>query len=340
MIPMSSTLPELSEVPEIVHSRQEIIPQDKKKYQHKPSNTNFRQQRLDASTPLLTPRVVTFAFLIIGIVFIPVGVSMVYLSDTVVEYEIRYDDICSEGQYCNLPITLPKMDPPVYMFYRLTNFYQNHRRYVSSRDPQQLVGLPVSSYSQLKLSCDPYISLDGGQDADKFYLPCGLMARSVFNDTYYLSQTTVENGLVNNTPIGLIKKGISWSQDNGLFKNPSQKAPGIRVVSNFEDEDFVVWMKPSPFPDFRKTYRKIDVALNGNYTLEIESNFPAKILNSEKYVIFSTSSAIGGKNDIIGWLYIVCGGLLIFQAIAFGIQQLCCPRKWADERYLEWNKNK
>ena len=31
------------------------------------------------------------------------------------------------------------MDPPIYMYYKLTHFYQNHRMYVKSRDDSQLV---------------------------------------------------------------------------------------------------------------------------------------------------------------------------------------------------------
>lgn len=31
-------------------------------------------------------------------------------------------------------------DGPIYVYYELENYYQNHRRYVSSRDPYQLEG--------------------------------------------------------------------------------------------------------------------------------------------------------------------------------------------------------
>jgi hypothetical protein len=32
-------------------------------------------------------------------------------------------------------------DGPMYVYYELQNFYQNHRRYVSSRDAYQLEGV-------------------------------------------------------------------------------------------------------------------------------------------------------------------------------------------------------
>ena len=42
---------------------------------------------------------------------------------------------------------------PIYVYYQLDNFYQNHRRYVKSRSNEQLMGndLEVSQLDE----CDP-----------------------------------------------------------------------------------------------------------------------------------------------------------------------------------------
>lgn len=70
----------------------------------------------------------------------------------------------------------------VYFYYGLSNFYQNHRRYVMSKDDAQLHGdaTPLSS------SCEPYRTNQEG----KSYAPCGAIAMSLFNgepDFYVLS---------------------------------------------------------------------------------------------------------------------------------------------------------
>lgn len=46
---------------------------------------------------------------------------------------------------------------PVYVYYQLNNFYQNHRRYVKSRDSSQLNGnyVPVDKLGD----CDPIITV-------------------------------------------------------------------------------------------------------------------------------------------------------------------------------------
>ena len=65
------------------------------------------------------------------------------------------------------------------MYYGLTNFYQNHRRYVRSRDDNQLHG-DILSYGDLNSDCDPYkTGTDNG--TSKGYAPCGAIANSLFN---------------------------------------------------------------------------------------------------------------------------------------------------------------
>lgn len=67
----------------------------------------------------------------------------------------------------------------VYIYYGLTNFYQNHRRYVRSRDDDQLHGT-MKSPSDLQDDCAPYktISING---TVKGVAPCGAIANSLFN---------------------------------------------------------------------------------------------------------------------------------------------------------------
>ena len=59
-----------------------------------------------------------------------------------------------EDNPCNLTLFVPKrMEPPIYMYYKLTNYYQNHRRYVRSRDDKQLQGEAIVGISDLESSC-------------------------------------------------------------------------------------------------------------------------------------------------------------------------------------------
>lgn len=300
----------------------------------RPANTAFKQQRLKAWQPILTPKPVILSFLIIGIIFIPIGIGIVISSNEVVEVDVRYDTTCDVGNVCNITLNVPHdMKSPVYLYYRLENYYQNHRRYVQSRSDDQLRGLYVDSYSSLT-NCDPYISLNenSNDQPELFYLPCGLISKSVFNDTFSLW-----NG---DAPINLRKNGIAWASDREKkFKNPPASTPGIRVIPDFEDEDFIVWMRTAGLPDFKKLYRIIDQDIPaGEYTVVVTSNYPVSSFSGKKHVVLSTTTWIGGKNPFLGYAYIVVGAVCFLQGILFGLKHKISPRKLGDTKYLEWNK--
>jgi len=68
------------------------------------------------------------------------------------------------------------MESPVFMYYKLSNFYQNHRRYVKSYSSDQLKGNTPDYGTVQGGDCKPLDVSNG-----KIIYPCGLIANSVFN---------------------------------------------------------------------------------------------------------------------------------------------------------------
>lgn len=68
------------------------------------------------------------------------------------------------------------MDPPIYFYFELDNYFQNHRRYVKSRSDEQLRG-DISALGE----CSP-IERNG---TGAFIVPCGLIGNSFFNGMEY-----------------------------------------------------------------------------------------------------------------------------------------------------------
>lgn len=81
---------------------------------------------------------------------------------------------------CRLRFELPSdLQQPVFLYYKLTNFYQNHRRYVQSLDVNQLKGKAVGASSLQNGNCRP-LGRDPNDNSKAIY-PCGLIANSMFN---------------------------------------------------------------------------------------------------------------------------------------------------------------
>ena len=88
---------------------------------------------------------------------------------------------------------------PLNVYYMLKNFYQNHRRYVSSRNSQQLMGQDLTA-SDVKLNCDPLY-----QSGNLTLNPCGLIASSFFNDVITLTSSSQS--------YKMDESDISWQSD-------------------------------------------------------------------------------------------------------------------------------
>lgn len=101
------------------------------------------------------------------------------------EHKYTYDkgssSVChieepNEGLQCEVSITIDQdVDGPLYFYYELTNFYQNHRRYYMSRSIGQLQGERLGK-SDVALDCSPLV-----QNGSLLLNPCGLVANSYFN---------------------------------------------------------------------------------------------------------------------------------------------------------------
>lgn len=315
---------------------------DNKELSRKPPDTAFQQQRLKAWQPLLTPRYVIITFLLTGGLFMCLGVIILRASNQVYEQTIRYDNVV--GNSVNFTITR-EVEPPIYVYYQLTNFYQNHRRYVKSRSEVQLRGDGLDTSG-----CDPLESWNGS----KLY-PCGLVANSVFNDT--LSGSVTQNGITtdlfkitDNTgcvgPNCWFETEISWESDRTQkFKQISGEATTVgpntdgSLLPNVTDEHFIVWMRTAGLPTFKKLYARLpELKLEKGdvLTIEFDDQFAVSSFGGEKAIVISTTTWLGGKNIFLGWVYVVVASMCLVLGIVFLMKHKLSPRNLGSMQYFNW----
>lgn len=357
----------------------EEVPSSRKS--KRPPNSAFRQQRLKAWQPILSPQSVLPLLIIVAAIFAPIGIGLIITVNNVQNLSIDYSDCrtLAGGSYINIPSkyvryhfkgkpsAVPqwkvnsadgitkcylKFEVPndikksIYIYYKLTNFYQNHRKYVSSFDIRQLKGEAVDA-DDLVSECKPLKESDG-----KAIYPCGLIANSLFNDTISLSLNNTSN---KNDSYELTNKGISWSTDRKRYKktkynasqivpppNWSKKYPDGYTDDNIPDvstwEELQVWMRTAGLPKFYKLAAKNETSTlkKGTYETTVELNYPVQIFGGSKSYILTTNSIIGGRNMSLGIVYLIVAGIAILFGVIFVIKLIITPRKMGDHTFLHF----
>ncbi|KAL4387097.1 hypothetical protein GQ457_09G004010 [Hibiscus cannabinus] len=300
-----------SEMPETVNDEQRRRDRESAFYL-------FTQQRLPACKPVLTPT------------WFDSRVSSSFLQ--VVEIEERYDIECVPEPFRNDKVSyiqadsIPKncslllkvdqyMKAPIYIYYQLDNYYQNHRRYIRSRSDQQLLHGRNSHGTSF---CRPVES-----NNNRPIVPCGLIAWSLFNDTFTFIRGKAE--------LKVNRTNIAWESDRDHkfgknvypfnFQNGTWIGGGklnTRIPLS-DQEDLIVWMRISALPSFRKLYGRIEEDLDvGDYVVvQLMNNYNTYSFGGKKKLVLSTSNWLGGKNDFLGLAYVVVGSCSLTIAIVF-----------------------
>ena len=244
-------------------------------------------------------------------------------SNTSVKVPIgRSGDKTYSAAKCTIKFHVPnEIEAPVFLYYRLTNFYQNHRRYVKSLNQEQLAGKFVTNKTLQDSECVPL-----GWDGTKGYYPCGLIANSIFNDTFsapvWLNpQGTGDRSGQSNETYAMTSKDIAWPSDAQLYKTSAYTVHDVippphwklRYPDGYNDEfplpdlwnddSFQVWMRTAGLPTFSKLALKNTTSpmQTGWYSIDItDSKYSGSLIQdpgADLYQISMLESLVGRKRS-------------------------------------------
>lgn len=310
----------------------------------------LKQQELDSYTLTFSPRIVITLYFAIAFLFMPLGIAIVAATgkvrgvpNTVYSNKERCNPQSDANQlgepFCDITFTVNVPVPaPSYFYYSLTGFYQNHRKYAKSRSDTMNQGLLPKVFFDVE-TCTPWLYKDGtsqgddGFDPSELRYPCGLTARSFFNDTFDLCTDptcdvkvkTTDNGIALWTDVAhKFNKG-----DDKLFDQAGSAASYLPSANTlFQDERFIVWMRLSAFPDFDKLYFIIneDMVPGTQYTVRIRDRYPVDDFAGTKAFKISTMTWFGAENLFLGTAYLVVGFIAFVVATTLLTKHLRNPR--------------
>ena len=281
--------------------------------------SRFKQQNLPAWRPVPTILSIVIVFAVFGIIFIILGIILLIYSNKVKSAEVEYTD-CDLNINCDKKITIEDdIDAPVFVYYQLNGFFQNSRRYVKSKEIDQLTGDDITIHE----NCEPAEknkdmgfpsnkkALDGSDlDDNSFAVPCGLMAKTFFNDTFTFK--------IGDENLEVDETNIAFEKDKKLFdKNPDKSKQWIDMT----DEHFLVWMRPSGLPNPKKLWGRINRDLKKGEIIDVTINnkYYVSHYRGKKKLVLRNATKFGGKNKFLGISYLVVGILSILCAVFFPI---------------------
>jgi hypothetical protein len=255
-----------------------------------------------------------FFFLLLGF-YLLIGIVVASTSGQYIEYKVRYDDKCKVGETITVPIKITeKLEGNVFFYYELHNFYQNHFRFRGSQDRDQFHG----RYTEKPSECAPLIVAG---DNKSTLAPCGLMPMYFFNDYYTLPSDT-----------GFTDKGIAWDGEIDYLFNPLNEKydeasrwmlsgiQGEYFPGELKNEHFIIWMRTSNSPTFKKLFAKTTSGLPaGTINVGVTCNFDKEVFSGERYISIVKPGPFGGRNRTLYVASFILSAFLLAGGIIFAV---------------------
>jgi hypothetical protein len=330
---------------------------------HKPYDNRWIQQKMPACRPIWHPVHVVILFIVTGFLFVVLGIAFIFTSLNTREVSIDYtqcewilDNAVTCEQYIRINIAngskpyptctcrvifnvTQELRPPVNVYYGLSNYYQNHRRYVQSWSVTQI---NAQSNNDLRetANCEPMRNSSNANGTSVPIAPCGLRMNSAFNDTFTLLDVFINQSNISwpvDRSVRFSRLNVTSDSLAGTVRPPNWPRPLSEVPDGLQNEHNIVWFRASALPWLRKLYGRIHTSIPaGRHTVDIQYNYLVTRFSGKKHFILSEVSWLGGQNYFLGGAYVLVGLLSVAGGIIVMVVHFKCS-KWkdSDEHYKD-----
>lgn len=289
-----------------------------------------------------------------SIILIGIGGALVTHNNNIVEQTILYDEKCTAaGQQINanerqcdtFNITVDqKLSKPVYVYYHLTQVWQNHFLYIRALSSEQIFGEDVTETTACEGST---FGVELYKNNQSTIFPCGLQAWSQFNDNITVNAYSAEGSekckdclSYENIALDIDKNrltSLNFSDPaNSEFTNVvdetiwnGKSIRGEVTIPDLQDESLLIWLRYASSSNFKKIHSIIHHDLNAGDVLEfsITSKFNNKVFAGTKELILSEAGKFGGKQNFLSILFLISGlGSFIIVSATLCVHAYICKQ--------------
>ena len=300
------------------------------------------RQELEDKTPLCSVCCVVVYHLVFIVLFLSIAIPILASYGKNDYKQVEYTNCQKDSNnncYINFTI-VEELTKPVYVYYKLENFYTNHIDYVKSKSYAQLRGEEVaekeidSSCKDMSRNKDYFVNKsliksykNETMSENGVLNPCGLIARSMFNDTFQVKNSL---GDIITIDEGLIASDVDRKVN---FKN-SKNSEQVQWI-NKENEHFMIWMNMELFPNFLKKWGRIEQNIpEGEYTLNVTVNWGKKEWEVKKYFVLAKGNDFG-RDKFFG--YILIAGVAAEIIVIIVVSLSCLSKKQFNPEEMKWD---
>lgn len=262
-------------------------------YVHPYRQTNpICQQTLRGCRPTFDHHPVSF-FVVFAILHLLIGIISICLTNDIKEYKVRYDDKCNLSEEnptgeADIIFDNPALEGELFFYFELHDFYQTY--FLTSK--KFSVTDLRSKFIDYPLQCQ-----NDTNNTSLPIFPCGIIEQTFFTDNFIFLNSNFSD------------LDISWRYEKkNLHKKSNQKnitiAPqslNITDQKSYEsvNEHFIVWMRISAHPDFRKLYAKTYSGCVSRLHIKAHCTYSYNLYHGNRYVVLLQPNGLGGRSLVL-----------------------------------------